>query len=195
MDGPLTEQVRAAQDRQQAAEAMAAAAQRHSRRLKQILAVTTVIAVVAVCSFLFYPRATHVATENLYDATASRLIAQAREILTKGVDKDNLQKLLTGKQLSAKILAADIYPMAAGSADTRKIMENPLRPSGDDVIPVQSVAVSKDGSRIASGSNDHKVRVWNSDTGALLHTIDVRRSRTRLECGVQSRGRPDCHRQ
>ena len=52
-------------------------------------------------------------------------------------------------------------------------MENPLRPLGDDGIPVQSVAVSKDGSRIASGSNDHKVRVWNSDSGALLHAIDV----------------------
>ena len=31
----------------------------------------------------------------------------------------------------------------------------------------------QDGSRIASGSNDHKVRVWDSDSGALLHAIDV----------------------
>jgi WD40 repeat protein len=167
------EQLRAANERRQAAESMAAAAQRHSRRLKQILAVTTVVAVVAVFSFLFYLRANRKATENLYEATASRLIAQAREMLTKGVDRDNLQKLLTGKQLSAEISAAEVYPMAARSADTRKIMENPLRPSGDDVIPVQSIAVSKDGSRIASGSNDHKVRIWDSDSGALLHTIDV----------------------
>ena len=166
------EQVRAAQDRQQAAEAMAAAAQRHSRRLKQILAVTTVIAVVAVFSFLLYFRATQKATDRLYETTASRLIAQAREMLTKGVDKDALQKLLAGKQLSG-IPAAEVYPIAARSADTRKIMENPLRPLGDGVIPVQSVAVSTDGSRIASGSNDHKVRVWNSDSGALLHAIDV----------------------
>ena len=52
------EQVRAAQDRQQAAEAMAAAAQRHSRRLKQILAVTTIVAVVAIFGFVRYFRAT-----------------------------------------------------------------------------------------------------------------------------------------
>src|SRR6185295_4414321 len=77
-------------------------------------------------SFLLYFRATQKATDRLYETTASRLIAQAREMLTKGVDKDALQKLLAGKQLSG-IPAADVYPMAARSADTRKIMENPLR--------------------------------------------------------------------
>ena len=166
---------------------MAAAAQRHSRRLKQILAITAVIALVAVFGFVRYfqanseatkssqeaTKSSQEATKRLHEQTAQRLIAQASNMLTKGVDKDALQKLLAGEQLTTETPTTEFYPMAARSADTRKIMENPLRQSGEAVIPVQTVAVSKDGSRIATGSNDHTVRIWDSDSGSLLHTIDV----------------------
>jgi WD40 repeat protein len=35
------------------------------------------------------------------------------------------------------------------------------------------VAVSPDGTVIASGSTDHKLRLWNADTGVLERTIDL----------------------
>ena len=53
----------------------------------------------------------------------------------------------------------------------RKVMENPSGPDG--VPPVKSVAISPDGRRIASGSRDFRVRVWDADTGAQLQELKV----------------------
>ena len=38
---------------------------------------------------------------------------------------------------------------------------------------VNSVAISPDGTRVAAGSHDGKVRIWNATTGGLVHTFDV----------------------
>ena len=37
---------------------------------------------------------------------------------------------------------------------------------------VNSVAMSSDGQTIVSGSDDHTIKVWNLDTGELLHTLE-----------------------
>ena len=44
---------------------------------------------------------------------------------------------------------------------------------------VDSVSLSPDGTRVASGARDQTVRIWNADTGALLHTLDGHDGRVR----------------
>ncbi len=173
-------ELQAARARQEAAEAIASAesearkkAQQHSRRLRAVLAITAVIAIVAVTGLLGFIRANDQANKMLREATAQKLIAEARDLLAKGVDKQALQQLLIGQRL---ITASDdmlFYAIAVRAAGTRKIMENPPRPAGEGVIPVQSVAVSPVGNRIASGSNDHTVRVWDANTGSRLHELNI----------------------
>jgi WD40 repeat protein len=109
-------------------------------------------------------------------ALAQSLLSESHDALVSGVsgaDTQVLQLLLAGRHLITPSDDTPFYPMVVGSMSTLKIMENPLSHSGDAEIPVQSVAVSKDGRRIATGSNDHTVRIWDSDSGSLLHTIDV----------------------
>ena len=38
--------------------------------------------------------------------------------------------------------------------------------------PVRAVAVSPDGHRIVSGSNDHTIRIWNLDSGCLERILE-----------------------
>jgi WD40 repeat protein/tetratricopeptide (TPR) repeat protein len=45
--------------------------------------------------------------------------------------------------------------------------------SGTHPGAVKSVAFSPDGKRLASGCVDHKIRVWDAATGALLHALAV----------------------
>ncbi len=163
----------------QAAKQYAAALRKRSRILIAMLAVVVVIAVVAAGLTLLYFHANNEANKRLYEATAEKLIAGARNSLNKGVDKLALQQLLAGQQLLARqgltstTDVAQFYPMAARSADTRKIMENPVNQSDKHVVPVRSVAVSADGRYIASVSDDHRARVWDADSGSRLHDWDV----------------------
>lgn len=165
-DRRAEEAVRSARERQQAAEDMAAAARRYSRRLVSFLLVTVVFAAAAGVGMF-------VAVRAYRDATAQRLIAESRNMLEDGADASMLQQLLAGRNLSASPRDAEFYPMVANAASTWKIMANPSRPEGHGLVPVQSVAVSRDGAHIASGSNDHTVRLWNARTGALERSIDV----------------------
>ena len=36
---------------------------------------------------------------------------------------------------------------------------------------VQSVAISPDGLKIASGSDDNSIKIWNAETGDVIHTL------------------------
>jgi WD40 repeat protein len=42
-------------------------------------------------------------------------------------------------------------------------------------LPVTSLAFDPDGSRLASGSKDYTVRVWDTVTGGLLNIIGDKR--------------------
>jgi len=81
------------------------------------------------------------------------LIAQASNMLTKRRrQKTRCRSSWQASSSPPRRPTTEFYPMAARSADTRKIMEKPAAASPERaVIPVQTVAVSKDGSRIATG--------------------------------------------
>ena len=145
-------------------------------RTAVVMAVIAVIALGAVAALTVVDRARDQISRARDQALAQSLLSESHDALVSGVsgaDTRALQLLLAGRHLTTLSNEMQFYPMVVGSVSTLRVMENPPPPSGDDVIPVQSGAVSTDGSRIASGSNDHKVRVWNSDSGAHLHTIDV----------------------
>ena len=36
---------------------------------------------------------------------------------------------------------------------------------------VSSVCISADGSKIVSGSRDRSIKIWNSETGDVIHTL------------------------
>jgi WD40 repeat protein len=102
---------------------------------------------------------------------AWQLVSDAEQMLQgshAGGDVRALQHLLTAASLGA----TTAEEVATTRRDELKIMENP--PEADDrVMPVDSVATSPDGSRILSGSDDHTVRVWDTNNGSLVGQMNV----------------------
>ena len=112
------------------------------------------------------------------DAIAQRRIAEARVDLTNAVDTTALQRLLVGRNLAETTVSDDtLYPIVISSASTSKIMQNPLRPGDDQLVPVQSVAVDPDGELIAAGNNDQTLRLWDASSGELVREVELTRPR------------------
>jgi WD40 repeat protein len=145
---------------------------RAKRKTVAVVASLSVIALVAVVGAGWAIYSQSLAKTSEQEAIAQRLIAEARVNMSKSVDAVALQELLAGRSLT-RISDEQLYPIVVGSASTYKIIENPTRAGGDGLVPVQSVAVSPNGTVIASGSTDHTLRLWNADTGALNRTIDL----------------------
>lgn len=155
------------------ADADAAEKARAKKKTVRVVALLSVIALVAV-SFAAYAGVQQVrAGRSEREAIAQRLIAEARVDLSKAADAAALQELLAGRSLTNDVPDSTLYPIVVGSASTFKIMHNPPRPGGEALIPVQSVAVSRDGALIAAGSNDHLLRLWDSGSGELVREIDL----------------------
>jgi WD40 repeat protein len=135
-----------------------------------LLSVFTVVAVVfGVMANIQQGRA----EKSEREAIAQQLIAQARVELSKTNNELALQQLLAGRGLTESSTDSSFYPMVVNSAGTFKIIDNPPDSRGGGLLPVQSVAVSADGKLIASGSNDHTLRVWNADSGSVNRAIEL----------------------
>lgn len=114
------------------------------------------------------------AKDSQLEAIAQELITDARIDLSKAVDTEGLQRLLVARRLAGEGVSDEtLYPVIVGAANTSKIMQNPRRPDGDELLPVKTVAVSPDGELIASGSNENTLRMWDARTGASLPSMNV----------------------
>ena len=152
-------------ERQRRLESEARAARRF-RWLSAVLAIVSVAALIlaAVAGSMQYDSFRH--TEGL------RLVSEAEQMLNggrPGGDVRALQQLLAAESLGASTAEA----VTNSRRDVVKILENPPRAGQQGVTPVRSVAVSLDGRRIAWGSDDHTVRVWDTNTGSDVHALDV----------------------
>nr|WP_072753389.1 TIR domain-containing protein [Rhodococcus maanshanensis] len=201
-------ELQAAKDKQQAAEALAeaeteakeqaqahtAALRKRARVLRAVLAVTLVVAMVAVV-FFFQER------ERTREALASRLNSEAQSILAGAGTESEFRAL--GALLAAPHVADSVDGEAALDAlvarrDVVKIIETPTpvagaayvgkghvvsggsdgvvqlwdtgtgRPVGEtmttDGDALNRVAVSPDGTKIAAGGLEGVVWLWNADT-------------------------------
>lgn len=182
-DRRVANALRVAQEHQKQALALAEAerlgkedAEHRTRVLRAVLALTTVVALVAFASAWWAVDARNDERLQARIATAQRLLAKANAVLAGQSSTDDDDVL--GIQLL--LAAQDIMPTADAEADFQirrvvndqrdliKILDTPAR--------VYSVGISPDGKRILAASADDSVKLWDATSGlpigAPLHADD-----------------------
>ena len=166
-EGRRAAELRAAQEKQQVAEAHAAALRRRSRILRGVLAATVGIALVAIAGFVWALNAQRDATDRAREATALQLAAGGQAMLAgarPGGELQGMQQMLAAQALkrtpegdravhSSVVVQRDVYKMIEVGS------------------PVRSVAVHPSGTVFASGDESGAVRLWRADTGGLLSVL------------------------
>jgi WD40 repeat protein len=149
-------ELRNAQQRREEAEAHAAALRKRTRIQRVLLALTLVIALVAVVGLVLMFKARRDADEKRQDAVAGRLTAQAQAILSGGQPGSELEaiaKLLAAQHLSADQNIGALLTALSQRAALRRIGDAPL-----------DATLSADGQRIATYTPSG-VQLRNTETG------------------------------
>ncbi|MDT5093301.1 MAG: hypothetical protein QOH60_2664, partial [Mycobacterium sp.] len=170
-----------AREKQQAAEALAAAetrakheAVKRSRILLTMLAVTLVIAVVAGVLYVKADRATNEANSRLRESTALRLVAQGLSMISDempGGEVLGVQQLLAAHELAPQLADSALADAVMKRRGVARILSVP--PRDGQTSAVHSVAMSHDGRLIVAGSDDSTLRAWDAEPGAKLKESNV----------------------
>ncbi len=139
------------------------ASRRRRRRSWQVKIVQALIVVLAVLALTSTVLAVNKSRQALYlgrELTSRNLATEAQSMLAgirSGGDVRAFQELVVGRRLAMMPDDGPLISALVKRITTIKIAET--------TSPVQSVAFSPDGQRIATGSNDTTVRMWDAATG------------------------------
>ncbi|MET1034382.1 MAG: hypothetical protein ABWX68_03985 [Arthrobacter sp.] len=168
-------ELRAAQEKQQVAEAHTAALRRRSRILRVVLAATAVIALVAIAGFVQASNARRDATDRALQASNARRDAtdralEATALQLAGEGQAMLAGARPGGELQGmqKILAAQALKQTdegERAVDSSVVVQRDVDKMIEVGSRVRSVAVNPTRTVFASGEESGAVRLWNANTG------------------------------
>ena len=160
-------ELRAAQEKQQVAEAHAVALRRRSHVLRAVLAATAGVALAAIAGFIWAANAQRVATDRAREATALQLASEGQAMLAgarPGGELRGMQEMLAAQALKQT-------PDGERAVDSSVVVQRDVDKMIEVGSPVRSVAVHPLGTVFATGEQDGAVRLWDAHTGEPMETL------------------------
>jgi WD40 repeat protein len=138
---------------------------RAGRRFRWLSAALALVTIVAIVMAMLAFQASKKAAAAARDEAALRLIAESRTLLA-GLGPTGIDDVLGMQKLLAALAIPSAHHGETSPLLTALYQERDLLKVIDVPEGVSSVTYSPDGTRIASGSPDHTVRLWDAATGA-----------------------------